>query len=287
MIAVLLVLGAVLPGCGGGSRSAGDVAGDQVDVVAAFHPLAEVAERVGSAHVRVQNLTPVGAEPHDFELASRDVDRIEDADLVLFLGGGFQPAVEKVAGRAGGRAVDLLEDGDGGDPHVWLDPVRLVAIVERVRDELVDLDGEHAEAYKDNAARFSAEVESLDADFRTRLASCERRVIVTSHDAFGHLARRYDLEQEAIAGLGPETEPDPRRLAELAEQVRASGVTTVFSEARVSPAVAETLAREAGVETAVLDPLEGLSDVRRRAGEGYVAVMRENLDALGRALGCS
>jgi zinc transport system substrate-binding protein len=110
--------------------------------------------------------------------------------------------------------------------------------------------------------------------------------MVTSHDAFGYLARAYGLTQDAIAGLAPESEPTPQRLAELAAKVRADGTNTIFYETLVSPKVAQTLAREAGVGTAVLDPLEGLSEDDAKAGKTYVSVMRENLAAVRQALGC-
>ncbi len=258
-------------------------------VVAGFYPLAEVAREVGGDLVDVRDLTPAGAEPHDLELTTDQVDLVEDADLVLYLGGGFQPAVASAAKRAGGTRLDGLAGESGADPHVWLDPRGLSRIVERTRDALVDaldVDDERAATIRSNATEYLRELEGLDAEMASGLADCERRVIVTSHDAFGRLAARYDLEQIAIAGLAPEAEPDPRRLAELTDEIRDRDVTTVFSEALVSPEVAETLAREAGVRAAVLDPIEGLSDGRRRAGEDYLTVMRTNLAALRLALGC-
>ncbi|HET9443435.1 MAG TPA: metal ABC transporter substrate-binding protein [Acidimicrobiales bacterium] len=290
-------------------------AGGRLSVVAAVYPLGEAARRVGGDLVSVTELTPAGAEPHDLELTTRQVDRLEDADLVVYLGRGFQPAVEEVAGRTGNEVLDVLEgadvlageddhgdEGEGDDdhegeddhgdeavdPHLWLDPTRMAGIVERVRDALIDADadGDHADRYRRGADAYLGELAQLDADFRAGLAQCQRRTIVTTHAAFGYLARRYDLRQLPIAGLSPESEPDPRRVAQLVDRVRAEGHTTVFTETLVSPAVAETLAREAGVGTAVLDPLEGLSSDQRAAGGTYLSIMRENLEALRSALGC-
>jgi len=282
MLGAVLVLGA----CGRADESASSP--DGVAVTAGFYPLAEAADRVGGERVEVTNLTPAGAEPHDLELSTRDVDRIEDADVVLFLGRGFQPGLEEVAKRSNGTTVDLLS-GIGGvdsDPHVWLDPRKMATIVERVRDTLIRVDADGAELYRTNATAYLSELTDLDDAFAGGLRTCARKVIVTSHAAFGHLAGRYGLEQQAIAGVDPDGEPDPRRLAELVTDVRSRGVTTIFSETLVSPKVAETLAREAGVGTAVLDPLEGLSDDRRKAGDDYVSVMGENLATLRAALDC-
>lgn len=268
-------------------------------VVAGFYPLAEATSRVGGERVSVTNLTPAGSEPHDLELTPDDVNAIEDAAVVVYVGSGFQPAVEEATGRAKGEALDVLstdlglitgyenEEGEKGtDPHVWLDPTLMKRIVEQVRTALVEKDPANRASYEAGAAAYVQELEVLDAAYRSGLAQCDRRTIVTSHAAFGYLARRYGLTQEAIAGLDPESEPDPNRLAELATKVKSDGITTIFSETLVSPRVAETLAREAGVKTAVLNPIEGLSDDERRLGASYLSVMRDNLGVLRAALGC-
>lgn len=292
-----LVVMAVTAACGG-SGGAGDAGDGRTQVVASFYPLFEAAQRVGGDRVQVRNLTPAGSEPHDLELNSSQVDSVEDAAVVLFLGQGFQPALEKAADRAKGMKVDILEDlgsllpapeGDDDleiDPHVWLDPQLFKAVVARVADALAAADPANRATYEANATAYSRELDELDAAFVEGLSSCDRRVVVTSHAAFGYLTNRYGLEQEAIAGLEPESEPSPQRLADLAAQVESDGTTTVFYETLVSPKVAEALAREAGVSTAVLDPIEGLSDDDAKAGKTYVSAMRENLAALRLALGC-
>jgi zinc transport system substrate-binding protein len=290
-LAGMALAAGLLVGCG--PRSAGD--GGTLQVVASFEPIAEVAAAVGGNLVRVRNLTPTGAEPHDLELTTDDVDQLEDADLVLYLGEGFQPALEKVASHLA-HAVDLLRGlpldtgGEGGanaiDPHVWLDPTLLERIVEQVTGSLVDASPSDEATLRANAAAYRAGLTTLDADYRRALDDCARRTIVTSHAAFHYLARRYQLEQEPISGLSPDAEPDPRRIAELADMIRREGVTTVFFEALVSPSVAQTLAREAGVQAQVLDPIEGISSADRKAGLGYVQVMRRNLTVLVEALGC-
>ena len=265
-------------------------AGDRgaISVVASFYPLFEVADRIGGNRAAVTNLTPAGVEPHDLELTTREVDALLDADVVLYLGGGFQPAIEDVLADRKGVTVDLLEAGPttGQDPHIWLDPRVMLAIADRVESALVRADPPGAPTYRANAAAYRTELEGVAEDFDTGLAECDRNILVTSHDAFGHLARRYGLRQEAITGLSPESEPDPRRLDELASLVEAEGVTTIFTETLVSPAVAETLAGEAGVRTAVLDPIEGLTAEQEAAGEDYASVMRRNLAELQEALGC-
>jgi zinc transport system substrate-binding protein len=260
------------------------------DVVAAFYPLAWAAEQVGGGRVRVANLTPAGAEPHDLELTPDQRDAIEDAALVVVLGDGFQPAVEDAAADRDGRTVRMLSELDlaTDDPHVWLDPVLMADVVGEVATALTKADRRHAAEYRANAAEVLADLAALDAEFATGLADCERDVVVTAHDAFGHLTKRYGLHDEGVAGISPDAEPNPDRLADLADLVRREGVTTVFTEELASPKIARTLAREAGgVKTAVLNPLEGLTDEQLADGADYLSEMRENLAALERALGCS
>jgi zinc transport system substrate-binding protein len=289
----LVLAGALLAGaCGPASPDDG-----KVHVVASFYPLAEAAAKVGGADVAVENLTRPGAEPHDLELSTRQVDDLLDADLAVVMGRGFQPDVEDTADhRDGGTVVALdalglggkvSEEGTGLDPHVWLDPARMQDIVVAVADGLAKAEPEQEPAFGLRAAVFGHEIDDLIARYRTGLATCRSRTIVTSHAAFGWLAKAFGLEQESISGLSPEQEPDPRRLARLVDLVRDRHVTTVFTESLVSPKVAETLAREAGVRTAVLDPLEGLSKARIGAGEDYVSVMDDNLAKLRTALGCT
>jgi zinc transport system substrate-binding protein len=257
-----------LAGCGGSGG------GDSETVVAAFYPLAWAAEQI-FADGEVVNLTPPGAEPHDVELAPRDVETIRRARFVLYVGGGFQPAVEEAVSERQGAALDVL-DGEP-DPHVWLDPDRFAQIAREIGREV-----DRPEAGEELARKLS----ELDASYRRGLRRCARMALVTSHAAFGHLAARYGLTQLSLTGASPEAEPGPRELERLIAVVRASGATTVFAEPLVSDRVAETVAREAGAELAVLDPLEGLSEERLAAGEDYLSVMRENLAALQEALAC-
>ncbi len=287
-----LALAALMAGAGGcgGSESVG---GGKA-VVAAFYPIAFAVERV-APDASVTNVTPAGAEPHDLEFTARDVEGVGEADLVFYLGNGFMPALESAV-KGKHTAFDLLEgfelfdggeehgddeqvDGrEGLDPHVWLDPMRYATMAERIADEL---------GTPEAADGFVVELEELDAEFRAGLETCARRTIVTSHAAFAYLADAYALEQIALTGVSPAAEPSAKAIEELVEEIEEEGATTVFFETLVSPKLAETVAREAGATTAVLNPLEGLTEDEIDAGADYFSVMRDNLDALRTALGCS
>jgi zinc transport system substrate-binding protein len=287
----------------GGSGGSGD--GDGLAVLASFYPLQYVAEQVGGDLVDVQSLTPPGAEPHDLELSPAQVDEVGRADLVVYLS-DFQAAVDDaVAANPPAHVVDAAQDtelhaaehdqdgeehaeDDGHehgtlDPHFWLDPTRLPAVADDVAAQLSEVDPDNADTYAANAEAFAQEMADLDQRYVDGLATCESRTIVTTHEAFSYLAERYDLEQVGISGVDPEGEPSPARLAEVGQVVRDEGVGTIFFETLASPKVAETLADELGVETAVLDPLEGLTDDT----QDYVSVADANLETLRTALVCS
>jgi zinc transport system substrate-binding protein len=269
-----------------GDKGRGDTASSAAipphsHIVAAFYPVAFAAEQLDPS-AQVENLTPPGAEPHDLEVTPQDVRDLQSADLVLLLGRGFQPQLESAAGT--GPAVVKLLDTPGldvrpGDPHVWLDPHRYALIIAQIARRL----GPRADA---NARRLIARLDGLDAEYRSGLADCERHEIVTSHEAFGYLAPRYGLEQVAISGISPEAEPTPGSLQDAVDAVRRTGATTVFTEPLVSPKLADTVARETGAKTVVLNPIEGLTAEQQSHGEDYFSLMRENLAALRGALGC-
>ena len=303
------LLGLGLAGCADGAGAANST--ERIHVVASFYPFEYVSERVGGQTVEVTNLTKPGVEAHDLELAPRDVGSLSDADLVVYLR-GFQPAVDGAVGsQADGSAFDVTtsarlethasadgdahahEDGDGPDapseaaldPHFWLDPTRLADVGDALAARLEKLDPSHGKEYRANAERLRGDLEDLDQEFAAGLAACTSRELVTSHTAFGYLAERYDLHQVGISGLSPETEPTAQNLAAVTRFVREHKVGTIYYETLVDPAVANTVADETGARSAVLDPLEGLTN--QSAGSDYLEVMRANLATLRAGQGCS
>jgi len=294
-IALALAAGAI-SGCAAAGGSG------QPQVVASFYPLQYVAERVVGDHAEVTNLTAPGVEPHDVELSPRQTAEVSSASVV-FHEKGLQPAVDQVISNDrpdhvvdAADVVDLHHadeahedkdghDHDGADPHFWLDPTLLGQAADAFTRTMSAADPDHAADFKANNARLQADLDRLDEEFRTGLEECTTRTIVVSHDAFGYLGERYDLDVHAIAGLSPDAEPSARRLGELSDLIREDDITTVFTERLASPKLADTLASDLGVETAVLDPIEGLSD--EDADDDYLRLMRENLAALQKAGGCS
>jgi len=292
-IGLVVLLGQLLEACTGAVGGSGE---PRVTVVASFYPIAEAARRVGGDRVRVIDLTPAGAEPHDLELSPDRMEEIAGADVVLYLGGGFQPGVEEAATSvAEGRVVDVLDglptmvegSGEAVDTHEWLDPALMLKISERVERTLADADPGSHDGYEVRGEEYAGELADLDEELAAGLADCQSRAMVTSHAAFGYLAAAYGLEQRAVSGVSPEAEPDPARLAEIAAEVERDGTTTIFTEPLVSPELAETIARETGTTTAVLNPIEALTSEQADSGANYASLMRENLEALRAGLGCA
>ena len=299
---MIMLVAAALASCSSSEspdQAGGSVSSARLSVVASFGPLAELTERVGGSAVNVTNLTKTGVEPHDLEMNTNQVDAIQDAALVVYLGDGFQAAVDDAVRRRRGPSLDVLTKIDpipaaaGGDahgdhdPHFWLDPKRMAAAAGSIRDELSGIDPSRATEFTSNASMYVSEMTALNDEFTKGLIACKRRTFVTAHAAFGYLALRYNLTQVSVAGISPEIEPDPARLAEVADLVKEEGVTTIFTEELVSPKVAVALARETGAKTAVLSPIEGFSDDDIAAGSTYATKMRENLNALKDALSCN
>lgn len=296
-----LAVSVVLAGCSGqgdgqatssgATASAGEQQGS-VRVLASFYPLAHAASQVGVDHVTVETLTAPGAEPHDLELTPAQVRDLEAADLAIYLA-GFQPAVDQaMSGRQASHTMDVsgpaqlvATSGESGtDPHFWLDPTRYAAVVTAVAERLAQADPGHAEDYRRRAQEYGAQLAALDQDFRTGLANCATKDLVTSHTAFGYLAKAYGLNQVGIAGVSPEQEPDPASMARVAQTVRSAKASTVYSETLVSRALAEAVAKEAGAKVAVLDPIEGLT--AESAGQDYLSIMRSNLATLRAGQNC-
>jgi zinc transport system substrate-binding protein len=284
--------------------------GQVVIVHAAFYPLEFLAKSIGGDQIQVISLTTPGTEPHDLELTPVQVAELEKTSLALFVD-GFMPAVdEAIESQIPDRALDLgqsvtllesaehahegevasdeaateADDHGAFDPHIWLDPANMILMANAISERLISIDPDRADFFTANTKAINSELAALDKEFTAGLANCELKEIVTSHDAFGYLANAYGFTQHGIAGLSPESEPSPARLVEIAEMVIAEGITTIYYETLVSPAIAQTVADETGATVAVLDPIEGLIE---GSTDTFITVMKANLQALIKGQTCS
>lgn len=263
---------------------------DKLSVVTSFYPLYTFAKHVGGDKVAVTNVTPAGAEPHEYEPSPKTLVDAQRSDVFVFNGEWLEPWTDKFIKDyhgtlvMGGHGISLPKNND---PHFWLDPVLAQKMVNNIRDGLAKADPTNKAYYTKNAQAYNAKLAELDNAYRSGLTQCKQREVVVSHDALEYLAKRYDFETLPIAGISPEEEPSAARLAELSTLVKEKGIKYVFFESLVSPRLADTIAQETGAKTLVFDPLEGLSDADQKQGKDYLSIQRENLQNLRTALACS
>jgi zinc transport system substrate-binding protein len=278
----------ILAGCQGAPKPGKPV------VVATIYPLWDLARQVAGDRAEMVSLVPPGVEPHDWEPSARDVTVVQRATVFIHSGTGLDAwATRLLAGLPGRTRVidasiglDLLRQGAGVDPHVWLDPTLARTQVQTIASGLAQADPAGGPVYLENTAAFVARLDALDQAFTAGLRDCARRELVTSHAAFAYLARRYGLTQVPIMGVAAEAEPSPADLAAIVQTARRLKVTHVFFEPLMSPRLAQTLAREIGATALPLDPIEGVSREQAAAGTGYVELMQANLADLRVGLGC-
>lgn len=290
-VGILLLVAGCASNAPSTSSGSGSAPSGRVRIVTDMYPTTYAAQQVAGDAVDIVQLVPSGVEPHDFELTPDQIVQIADADLVAYLP-GMIPAVQKaVEQEAPNSSVDVTEgikrlSGDptgggtqsSGDPHVWLDPTNVAMMGQSIAKALTD----RGLGSRWDTAGLDTSMQALDKEFTDGLARCAIKPLVVSHAAFGYLANAYGFQQEAISGLSPEAEPSPAKLAEISQLVRDKGVTTIYYEALVSPSAADTIARETGATTALLDPIEGST-----GGKSYDALMRENLATLEKGQACT
>jgi len=302
MLLFLLFSFSLLAGCSGGSG--GQTSPGQLSVVTSFYPMYDFASKVAGDQATVTNLTPSGVEPHDWEPSASDMITLEKADVFIYNGAGMEHWVDSVLAslqnknlivvEASANAPFLASDGktaDGKadaaaafDPHVWLDPQIAKIEMHTILDSLRKASPEHADYFQANYDKYALEFDKLDGEFSSALSGVPQKNIVVAHNAFGYLCNAYGLTQVPIEGLSADSEPDAARMGEIIDFVSRNNVKVIFFEELVSPKVAQAIAKETGSTTAVLNPLEGISDEDQASGEDYFSVMRTNLKTLVAAL---
>lgn len=272
---------------------------NNISVAASFYPLHFFASQIAGNKAHVINLTPAGAEPHDFEPSTKDVGIIEDSDLVLINGVGFEPWAEKIKANLKNSSVkfepiaeglanmEIVEEGELiRDPHVWLDPVLAKQQVLKISQLFIQIDPQNKLIYEMNSKDLTNQLEELNRQFEQGLSQCSQKEFITSHSAFAYLASRYGIKQVSIAGLSPDQEPSPKELAQVTTFAKSNNVKYIFFETLVSPRLSQAVAQEIGAQTLVLNPLEGIEEEEQKAGRNYFTIQAENLKNLKIALQC-
>jgi len=271
----------------------------EIKVATSFYPLYFFASQIGGDKANVINITPAGAEPHDYEPTPSDVASIENSNLLILNGGELEAWGDNIKKNidpthtavitAGENLTNqrVVEDGEEiVDPHIWLAPPLASEMVDKIVSGFIQADPDNKKYYQANADKFKVDLVGLDSEYIKGLANCVSKDIVTSHSAFGYLANVYGLHQVPISGISPDAEPSPKQLSDVADFVKKNHVKYIFFESLLSPKLSETIARETGTTTMVLDPIEGITPEDLAKGDNYMTVMRSNLQALETALEC-
>jgi zinc transport system substrate-binding protein len=273
---------------------------NKIQVTASFYPMYYFSSVIGGDKATVQNITPAGAEPHDYDPSTRDIANIQNSKLLVLNGGSLEAWGNKLKDNLQGTNTVIVTAGEGlttrtvteegktgTDPHVWLDPILAKQEVARINQGFDKADQANSSYYDANAKQLDAKLDQLNVEYKQGLQSCQQKDIITSHAAFGYLGAQYGLTQVPISGLSPDAEPSNQQLADVTNFARAHNVKYIFFESLVSPKLSDTIANEVGAKTLVLDPIEGLSNDDIQAGKNYFTVMQQNLHNLQLALQCS
>ena len=296
----------------GRTDSATATGAKELSVIAEVYPLAWIAPQVGGEQVNVQQLVPSGASPHDLELSAQQVEKIGNAQLVLYVK-SLASAVDKAVetGKPGG-SIDLAqllptrpgvphehhdhhghheeagheeaehEHAAGGiDPHLWLDVSQMPKVVQATVQALSKADPAHKTEYQKRGQEVSTKLQNIGAEYETGLKNCQVHTLVTTHPAFGYITDRYHLTQVGISGIDEDTEPSPARLKEIAELTKNSGATTIFFADTSNPKIAQVLAGDLGLKTQVIYTMASTPQ-----GKDYLQMQKDNLQALRSGLGC-
>lgn len=273
---------------------------EKITVVASFYPLYEFASHVGGDRAEVSSLVPVGIEPHDWEPTPQDRLRVQSASMLVINGAGFESWASGTEARVivnTSEGIDLEHEEEieedkhghegGVNPHIWLDPVLAKHQVEKIREAMVNADPANADYYNENAGRFAAELDQLDAFVDLELSNCEKSDFIAFHDAFVHFAERYGLIQHSIHGVSPEGEILPQRLQEIIELANELGIDVIYAEDLIDSRLANTIAGEIpGGRVIVLSPIEGIDKEERALDISYIDKMKENVANLKVGLEC-
>ena len=258
-------------------------------------------QKVAGNLANVDLLIKNGAEPHDWEPSSKDMAKIQEADMFIYNSSYFETWTEKVLKSIDQSNLEIVEaskgielmdadsakegnDQSSKDPHVWLSPVLAGQEVDYIAQALEQKDPKNKEQYEKNAAAFKSQLADLDLLYKETIGKAKKKEFVTQHAAFGYLAKQYGLTQIPIAGLSPDVEPTFGKLEELAKLTKEKNIKVIYFEEHTSSKVAQTLANEINAKTEVLNPLEGLTQDEQEKGLDYIDVMKKNLESLKKSI---
>ena len=286
-ISMLTILG----GCSTNEREGES---SKLKIYTSFYTMYDFTSKIAGDKADVINLVTDGTEPHDWEPSTTDMVSLEKADMLVYNGAGMEHWVSQISDSLqndiilveASKGVEIIsgEEEEHSDTHVWLDAKNAKLEMETIKNALVQADEAKAAYYEENYKKYAAQLDELNEELVNRLGALKDKNIIVSHEAFSYLCKAYGLKQTSIGDLEADAEPDANTIVEIVEFAKENNVTTIFFEELVSPKVATVIAKEIGADTAVLNPIEGLTKEQGDSGEDYFSLMKANINALEQAL---
>lgn len=299
---VLFGLFAVLAGChsdGTTATTPGIQPGAKLRVLATTGMIADSARQIAGEHAEVSALMGPGVDPHLYQPTTRDQRRLRESQLVFYNGLHLEGKMvevfeslareKRVVAVSGEIPVDRLlvwADSAGmHDPHIWFDVSLWKIAVETMIAGFCDADPAHEADYRSRGAAYLIELEKLDSYCRQRVEELapNRRVLITSHDAFHYFGRAYGFEVVGIQGISTETEAGLKRLTDTIDLIRSRGIRAIFPESSVPRAAIERAAADARVQLGAELYSDALGAADGPAGT-YIGMIRSNIDSIVSAL---
>jgi zinc transport system substrate-binding protein len=269
---------------GAGCKSGEPPKDDKLLVAVSINPLVSLAGEVGGDRVEVVRLVPPGASPHTYEPTPSQVAEIGRSDVLLLIGLGLEYWADDLVSAADNEKLLVVDTSANVEPmennhHIWLDPILAAGQAELIRDAFSQVDPRGVENYRENAARFTQELQALDRELETEIGGWSQQSFVAFHPAWVYFARRYGLKQAAVVEETPGHGPSPAELTEIIETARRIGARAIFAEPQLPPRVAETIAEESGAQVLFLDPIGG-----DKAPDDYIDLIRYNVETMAKAM---
>jgi len=286
-----------------------DAAPKKIEVMTSLFPLYDFVRMIGQDKVNVTLLLPPGIEAHEFEPTPKTMLALNKANVFIYMGNYMEPWVEKVLQGLDNKKLIVIDASQGVqpmsgqdhivvnsqklekdhgkkyDPHIWLDLSNAQKMISAIAKALGETDPSNDATYKKNAALYKAQLKALDVRFARELQVCPKKIFIHGgHYTFGYLARRYGLTCISAYDLSPNSEPGPKRLAEIIQAIKKHKLKYIFYEELLSPRTAEVLGRETGAHLLKLNATHNLTRDEFRKGVTFLMLMEENLKNLKQGL---
>jgi len=263
--------------------------------------ITNLAAEIGGEEVQITGILKPGADPHIYEPVPADSRVLEEANLILYNGYNLEPGIIKLMNATGGNVKKIpvgevvkylkLDKGKGKivpDPHVWGSAANVISMVKAIRDSLIELSPEDKNKFVENAKRLTDELQQLHIWINQEIQTIplDKRKLITTHDAFQYYGNAYKIAiSGTLIGISTEEQPSAQTVKKLVESIKKIGVSAIFAETTINPALIKTVAEEAGVKLAPTPLFSDSIGAKGSNGDTYIKMMVANTRAIVEALG--